>query len=158
MEGGVYVNSGLLDEEGHLNEKALKALKFNTLKDEELIDLLEHISDCQMCAGAFADSFQDDELAEAPLGFEEKVQIKIKGKKQSKIQFGFYCTKVAVAASIALMMLFSNGLNFLVNAEEKENYIKPLNLSVVNSISSELNAFSEKIINLEVFRNDKEKK
>lgn len=156
MEGGVYVNNTLFNKEGHLTEETLEALKFDILKDEELISVLEHISDCQKCAGAFADSFTDDEIAEAPLGFQEKIQIKIKGKKQSNIQFSFYCVKVAVAASIALMIVFSNGLNSLANA--KTNYVKPLNLSIANSVNANLNTFSEKIINLEVFNNDKEKK
>lgn len=156
MEGGVYVNSTLFDKEGHLTEGTLKALKFDILLDEELIDLLEHISDCQKCAGTFADSFKDYELAEAPLGFQEKVQIKIEGKKQSNIQFSFYCVKVAVAASIALMMVFSNGLNSLVNT--KTNYVKSPDLSILNSVNANLNTFSEKIIKLEVFNNDKEKK
>jgi len=156
MEGGVYVKSTLFDKEGHLTEETLKALKFDILQHEELIDLLEHISDCQKCAGTFADNFKDDELAEAPLGFQEKVQIKIKGKKQSNIQFSFYCVKVAVAASIALMMVFSNGLNSLVNI--KTNYVKPPDLSILNSVNANLNIFSEKIIKLEVFNNDKEKK
>jgi hypothetical protein len=156
MEGGVYVNNILFNKEGHLTDATLKVLKFDILKDEELICILEHISDCQKCAGAFADNFKDDELAEAPLGFEEKVQIKIKGKKQSNIHFGFYCVKVAIAASIALMMVFSNGLNFLANT--RTNYVKPLDLSLVNSVNAELNTFSKKIIKMEVFNNDKEKK
>ena len=156
MEGGVYVNNTLFNKEGHLSDTTLKELKFDVLKDEELICVLEHISDCQKCAGRFADSFKDDELADAPLGFEEKVQIKLKGKKRSNIQFSFYCVKVAVAASIALMMVFSNGLNSL--ASTKTNYVKPLDLSIVNSVNANINTFSQKIIKLEVFNNDKEKK
>lgn len=156
MEGGAYVNIILFNKEGHLTDTTLKALKFSTLKDEELIFILEHIGDCQKCAGAFADSFKEDELAEAPLGFQEKVQIKIKGKKQSNIRFSFYCVKVAVAASIALMLVFSNGLNFL--ASTKTNYMKPLDLSIVNTVNAKLSIFSEKIIKLEVFNNDNEKK
>lgn len=156
MEGGVYVNSTLFDKEGHLTEEILKKLKFDILRDEEMIDILEHISDCQKCSGAFADSFKNDELAEAPLGFQEKVQIKIKGKKQSNIQFSFYCAKVIAAASIALMIVFSNGLKFLANT--KINYVKPPDLSVLNSVNSNLNAFSERINKLEVLGNDKEKK
>jgi len=156
MEGGVYVNSTLFNKNGHLTEETLKSLKVGTLKDEELISVVEHIGDCEKCAGRFAESFNDDELAEAPLGFQEKVQIKIKGKKENNIQFGFYCAKVAIAAGIALMMVFSNGLNYLAN--EKTDYVKPIDLSFVNSISTNLNSFSEKIINLEVFYNDKEKK
>lgn len=75
MEGGVHVNNGLFDKEGHLTKETLTMLKFDILGDEEMIDILVHISDCQMCAGEFADSFKEDELAEAPLGFQEKVQI-----------------------------------------------------------------------------------
>jgi len=156
MEGGVYVNGTLFNKEGHLTEETLQVLKFDILQDEELIFVLEHISECQKCAGEFADNFKEHELAEAPLGFQEKVQIKIKSKKQSKMQFSFYCVKVAVAASIALMVVFSNGLSSLANS--KIGYVKPLDLSVVNSINANLNNFSEKIINLEVFNNDKEKK
>ena len=156
MEGGVYVNSTLFDKEGHLTKETLKALKFDILHDEELIFISEHICDCQRCADAFADSFNDDELAEAPLGFQEKVLIKIKSKKESNTQFSFYCLRVAMAASIALMFVFSNGLNSLANT--KTNYVKPLNLSTINSINESLNNFSEKIINMEVFNNEKEKK
>nr|WP_202117402.1 hypothetical protein [Clostridium chromiireducens] len=156
MEGGVYVNNTLFNKEGHLTEEVLKILKFDRLRDEELIFILEHISACEECAGAFADSFKENELTEAPSGFQEKVQIRIKDKKRRNIQFNFYCVKVAVAASIALMMVFSNGLNSLANS--KANYVKPPDLSVLNSVNANLNNFSEKIIKLEVFINDKEKK
>ena len=156
MEGGVHVNNGLFDKEGHLTEETLTMLKFDILGDEEMIVILEHISDCQMCAGEFADSFKEDELAEAPLGFQEKVQIKIKSKRQSKIQFRFYCVKVAVAASVALVLVFSNGLNSLVNTAT--NHVRPLDSRIVDSVNVNLNNFSEKIIKLEVFNNDQEKK
>ncbi|MFV3013377.1 hypothetical protein ACLD43_16125 [Clostridium botulinum] len=146
----------LFNKEGHLTDDTVKLLKLGTLKDEELISILEHISDCQKCASVFADSFQDDELVEAPLGFEEKVQIEIKNKKKSNIGFSLYCVRVAVAASIALIMVFSNGLSFIANT--KTNYVKPLDLSFINSFNSELNTFFEKIIKMEVFNNDKEKK
>lgn len=156
MEGGVYVKNRIFNKEGHLNEDTVRLLKLGTLDDEELIPILEHISDCQECASVFADSFEDDELAEAPLGFEEKVQIKIKNKKESNIRFNLYCARVAIAASIALIMVFSNGLSFLANT--KTNYVKPLDLSFINSFNSNLNTFSERIIKMEVFSYDKEKK
>lgn len=156
MEGGVYVNSKLFNKDGHLTEETIIALKFGTLNDEEMISMLEHIGNCEKCAGIFAESFSEDELAETPLGFEEKVQIKIKGKKQSKFEFSFYCAKVVVAASIALIMVFSNGLNFLANT--KMNYIKSPDFSILNSVNAELNNFSEKVIKMEVFDYDKKKR
>lgn len=155
MEGGVYVKNTLFNKEGHLTKETLDALKFDILNNGELLSILDHISDCEKCAGAFADNFKDTELAKAPLGFEETVQIKIKDKKQSSIKFNFYCFKVVATVCIALLMVFSNGLNFLAN--EKAANIKPIDLNILNSVNSNLNNFSEKIIKLEVFNNEKEK-
>lgn len=155
MEGGVYVNDKLFNKEGHLTKETLDALKLDILNNGELLSILDHISDCEKCAGAFADNFNDNELAKAPLGFEETVELKIKDKKQSATHFNFYCFKVAATVCIALLMVFSNGLNFLAN--EKADHIKPIDLNILDSVNSNLNNFSEKIIKLEVFNNEKEK-
>lgn len=155
MEGGVYVNEDLINKKEHLSEETLNRLKLGILKDEEVILALNHIGECEKCASVFADSFEETELVDAPLGFQEKVQIKIKGEKQSNLKFGFYCLKVVAAVSIALTMLFSNGLSFF--ASEGKDYIKSPDLSVLSSINKNLSSFSEKIIKLEVFKSDKEK-
>lgn len=156
MEGGVYVNEDLFSKKEHLSEETLKNLKLGILKDEDVILALDHMGECEKCAGIFADSFEENELLDAPLGFQEKVQIKIKGERQSNLKFGFYCFNVVAAASIAIMMLFSNGLSFF--ASTGKSYIKSPDLSILSSINENLSTFSEKIIKLEVFNNDKEKK
>lgn len=46
MEGGVYVNGVLFDKEGYLIEEILRVFKFGNLKDEDLIFILDYISDC----------------------------------------------------------------------------------------------------------------
>lgn len=158
MEGGVYVMSTLFNEDNHLTEMSLKALKDGNLDDESLILLSEHIAGCEKCANAFADSFNDNELTQAPFGFQEEVQNKIKNKKQNSLQFGFYFFKVAVAACLALIIVFSSELNYLANTKVETSYIKPPDLSIVNSINANLNNFSQKIINMEVSNNEKEKK
>ncbi|MDS0527446.1 hypothetical protein NNC19_17285 [Clostridium sp. SHJSY1] len=150
------MNEDLFNKKEHLSEETLNKLKFGMLKDEEVILALGHIGECEKCAGVFADNFEDNELVDVPLGFQEKVQIKIKGERQSNLKFGFYCFKVVAAASIALMILFSNGLSFF--ASTGKSYIKSPNLSIVSSINENLSTFSEKITKLEVFNNDKEKK
>ena len=155
MEGGVYVKNTLFNKEGHLTKETLDLLKLDILSNSELSSVLEHICNCEKCAGAFANNFNDNELAEAPLGFEETVDLKIKDKKQNTTRFNFYCFKVATAVCIALLMVFSNGLSFIANT--KTNYIKPIDLSILNTVNSSLNNFSEKIIKLEVFNNEKEK-
>lgn len=158
MEGGVYLRSILFNEDNHLTEISLKAFKEGHLDDKSLILLSEHIACCEKCADALASSFNDNELAKAPLGFQEEIQNKIKNKKQNSFQFGFYSLKVAVAASIALIIVFSSQLNYLANTKLEASYIKAPDLSIVNSINTNLYNLSEKIINMEVFNNEKEKK
>ena len=154
------MSSILFNENGHLTEILLKALKSGLLKDNELILVSEHICTCERCAGTFADSFNDNELAKAPLGFEEEIQSKIKNKKENNIQLAFYSLRVVIAACMALVFVFSNTLNYAANI--KVNSIKPPNLNITNSINTvintDINNFSRKIINMEVFNNEKEKK
>lgn len=158
MEGGVCVRIGLINEDGHLTEMSFNALKNGSLDDESLILVSEHISDCEKCASVLADSFNDNELAKIPLGFEEEIKEKIKTKNQSNFQFGFYSLKVAIAACVALIIVFSNELNFVANTKIGTSCIKTPDLSIVNSINTNLNNFSQKIINMEVYNNEKEKK
>ena len=158
MGGGVNVSTTLFKEYGHLTKTSLKAFKEGSLNDNELILLSEHICKCEGCADALANSFNDNELAEAPLGFEQEILFKIKKKKENNTQFVFYSLRVAMAASIALMFVFSNSLNFLANTKDKTLDVNPMSLSTMNTVNQSLNNFSQKIIKLEVFNNEKGKK
>ncbi|MGH4122077.1 MAG: hypothetical protein ACREV6_03980 [Clostridium sp.] len=148
----------LFEEKVHLTKTSLKAFKEGSLSDNELVLLSEHISNCEGCADVLASSFNDNELVEAPLGFQQEIMCKIKKRKEKNTQFVFYSLRVAMAASIALMFVFSNGLNFLANTKTKTLDVNPMSLSTINTINKSLNNFSQKIINLEVFNNEKGKK
>lgn len=158
MEGGVYVSSTLFKENGHLTKISIKGFKEGSLSDNELVLLSEHICNCEGCADALADSFDDNELTDAPLGFEQEILNKIKKKKENNTQFMFYSLRVVMAASIALMFVFSNPLNFVADAKIETLEVNPMSSSAVNAINESLNNFSQKIINLEVFNNEKGKK
>lgn len=158
MEGGVYVSHILFKENGHLTERSINGLKEGYLNDNELILISEHICNCEFCAVQLGDSFNNNELTDVPSGFEQEIMFKIKNIKQSKTQFMFYSLRVAMAASIALIFVFSNGLNFVANTNMKTLNVNPINLSTINTINNNLNNFSQKIINMEVFNNAKRKK
>lgn len=158
MEGGVYVSFTLFNENGHLTKTLLQRFKEGSLSDNELVLMSEHICMCETCAEVLADSFNDNELADAPLGFEQDVISKMKNKKESNTQFIFYSLRVITAASIALIFVFSNSLNFIANTKIKPLDVNPISLSSINTISVNINKFSQKIINMEVFNNEKGKK
>ena len=158
MEGGVYVSSTLFMENGHLTKISLKALKKGSLSDTELVLILEHLSACEACADELADNFSDNELAMVPLGFQQEILSKIDKKKENNTQFLFYSLRVAMAASIALVFVFSNALSFIANTKVDPLNITPMSIGATNTINKSLNDFSQKIINLEVFNNENEKK
>ncbi|MBU3216285.1 hypothetical protein LL033_23275 [Clostridium estertheticum] len=145
----------LFNENGHITKILIQRFKEGSLSDNELVLMSEHICLCETCADVLADSFNNNELADAPLGFEEEVISKIKKKKESNTQFIFYSLRVITAASIALIFVFSNSLNFIAN---KPLDVNPISLSSINTINASLNSFSQKIINMEVFNNEKGKK
>ena len=82
MEGGVYVRIILFNENGHLTKELLQKFKAGSLSENELVLMSEHICLCEICAAVLADSFNNNELADAPLGFEQEVICKIKKKKE----------------------------------------------------------------------------
>ena len=152
------MSNALFKQNGHLTKTSLKGLKEGSLSDYELGLISEHICNCDACADALANSFNEYEFTEAPLGFQEEILRKIKSKKEKSTQFIFYSLRVAMAASIALMFVFSNALNFVANTKIKTLDINPINLNSITTINKNLNNFSEKIINTEVFNNEKRKK
>ena len=158
MEGGGYVSSTLFKENGHLTKISLKALKEGYLNDTELILISEHICSCEACADALANNFNDNDLADAPLGFQQEILSKVDNKKEKNVLFLFYSLRVAMAASIALVFVFSNVLPYIANTKVEPLNIAPMSLSTTNSINKSLNDFSQKIIHMEVFNNEKEEK
>ena len=158
MEGGVYVNGTLFKENGHLTSISIEGLKEGSLSDSDLVLISEHICKCEICAYAFASSYTENELFKAPSGFQDEILSKIKKKKDSNNEFLFYSLRVAMAASIALMFVFSNALNIIANTKVKTLNVNPINLSSINTISKNLSNFSEKIITMEVFNYEKGEK
>ena len=148
----------LFKENGHLTNTSLKGIKDGALSDTQLVLLSEHISKCKECADDLANSFNNVDLAKAPSGFEQEILSKITKIKENNKQFVFYSLRVAMAASIALMFAFSNPLNFVANTKVKSFDVNPMSLSTIDTINSNLNDFSQKIINMEVFNNEKGKK
>ena len=157
MEGEVYVIT-LFDENAHLTNSTLEALKAGALIDTELLLITEHLCSCEKCTEALTDNYDDNRLLKIPFGFEEEVKNMIRKNKEKNRQFVFYSFRVVVAACIALIFVFSGTVNFAINTGMGKDNISPPNLAVVNSINNQLNTFSIKLINMEVFKNDKEKK
>lgn len=149
------MKSTLFEENGHLTKRSLKAFKEGSLDDSDLILISEHICTCDSCTDDLSNSFSASELTCTPLGFEEEILSKIKSSKRKKTSFMFYSLRVTIAASIALVFVFSNALNFVANTKTATFAMKPMSLSSLYTINKSLNDLSQNIITLEVFNNEK---
>lgn len=150
--------SRILNDRGHLSPLAIVKLKEGTLTDTELLQASAHIASCESCADILAGSFAEDELSSVPSGFLEEVASKMVPKKMSKKQLAFYSIRVAVAACAALVMVAFGNSGFVKDMYSKSTCIKAPDLSFVDSINSDLNSFSKKILYMEVFNNAKKEK
>lgn len=150
--------SGLFDDKGHLSIETLQAIKTGTISEIEMIHSVTHIGECESCANCYADIFGENELFEAPGGLEEEVRNKLKPKHVKDRQFIYYSLRVAVAACIALMIVFSGILDVITSIDARALKTRTSDFSIVNSINSNLKGFSDKILNMEVLKNEKKKK
>ncbi len=143
---------------GHLTEYELKALKEGTLLKSEVLTFSEHISDCGLCAERFTACLEEDELMEVPKGFRENVVHKLQPEKDDRRQLLFYSIRVAVAACITLIFIFSGALNFISGMDNRIMKQDIRGLYVADTVNAGLQNFSEKLLNLEVFASESEKK
>ena len=146
----------------HLKPDRIKALKDGLLTTGEVIDALEHIGECERCADALGESYSEKELLNLPPDFITEVFSAIKKdsigltrKEKSrrwKKELYSYSFKVSIAASIALVLLFSGTLDYGINFSRSIHS----DLSGVNVITENLRGFSDKLIDFNGFTNLKE--
>lgn len=150
--------SNIFDDKGHASQLALLALKTGTISETELMLLVEHIAECESCASVYADSFIVDELTKVPSGFAEEIDSKLCSKKEKNKQLAAYSFKVAIAVCATLVIIFSGVLNYATKINGDAVNLKSPDLTFVNTVNTELQDFSQKILNMEVIKNEKEKK
>lgn len=156
------------NENKHLSNDILYNLKKNQLKDTELINAIEHISQCRLCADKYANIFECHELVEPPANLTKNIINSINNKKsisqkitssvESKCMLFFYSLRVTLAVSLSLVFLFLLSTNTLDSKFNCSYNIINKQSDFFNSVSNNINQFSKKIIKLEVFSNENKKK
>lgn len=161
MSGNEVKVIGLYDKEGHLKSDVLIKLKNGDLNGDALMAALDHIAECPDCALAYSSLFEESDLKEPPRGFEEELQSNLAQRKKSKTgknDFALYVVKVAVAASIAIIITFSGSIGSIPNYTSKIQKANSASQSFLSSISEKFSSFSKNLANMEVFTNETKKK
>lgn len=144
---------------GHITQTLLHEFADGTLGQDALIAAAAHIAECEQCALALAEAIEAKQAANVPAGFDEEVFCRIAHLTEKKtgglVHFSF---RVALAACVSLLFIFSGTLNRLADPNHSFEKIKSPDFSVVETINTNLQNFSHKILTMEVFQHDKETK
>ena len=154
----------------HLTQEQFDALKARTLSPEETVTALTHMAECTQCADAFADSYREEELLSLPNNFKTKIletvsmeaeksnrnvfavkTMRTQKKKSGKQELYAYSFRVCVAASIALMLLFSGTLNYGLSLGRSITN----DFTATDRIAENLRGFSDRLIDFTI-KTDKE--
>ena len=148
----------LFEESGHLTIAAMDSLKDGELNSEDMILVAEHIGMCEYCADILANSFEEGQLVEASQDFSETVLNKVNFKVQNKTQFIAYSLRVTLAATLALILVFSNMFNFKSGNSNVLLSKIPDSATITKTINKSMDNFSQKINRWEIFSNEKREK
>lgn len=147
-----------IDRRGHVAKAVLTDFTAGLLTHDELMKATEHIAGCKQCALALAQAIETKQAALVPVGFDEEVLCRIRRLKEKKTEFLRFSFRVALAACVALFLIFSNTLNTLAGSDNYLKKIESFDFSVVESINTHLHCFSQRLLYMEVFQHDEETK
>lgn len=148
-----YINS----TNSHPTTQTLHDFASGTLPLEETLAVADHIASCLPCTRALSEIAGDYPSA-APVGFEEEISSRIARKKEKKWELFRFSFRVTAAACAAFFFIFLGALNTAAGPRDPLAKIEAPSFSTVNTISSQLRDFSQKILNMEVFQHAEAKK
>ncbi len=130
------------DARGHLTSAALDALKNGETRGGELDAQLAHLGNCAACAQRFAAGIAPEELAPLPKGFAECVRARLPQKRAPLLG---YSLRVAVAACLALLFLFSGALRGMADSSQTPSPRAP-DLGFVSDFTAGMRTFSQSVL------------
>lgn len=142
----------LIDPSGHVTQTALRDLAAGSLDPEELDEVAEHIAGCEFCALALVEVIKANQPVLVPAGFEEEVLKRIPRPGGNRAELFRFSFRVALAACIALFFVFSSAMNMLAGSRNPFEKIKAPGFSAVETINTNLRDFSQRILEMEAFK------
>ena len=121
----------------HISKLQLENYMNDKMSEKEQMAFLEHIAECDYCAGQFASAMEKQGIVSPPPDFRRKVleqtvfrtdAVRVVGKlspaaiierrrKKQKEMF-FYTAKVVLAMGIAIVMVVTSGSNIRRNVQQ----------------------------------------
>ena len=144
--------------EGHLTPAAFRRLAEGGADGGERLRAAEHMAVCPACAAAFSEYLGSRELAPVPPGFGEEVRGRIRSRKAGRVTLVFYSLRVALAACVALLFVFSGAFRYAADMPSRAGRVRAPDLRFVSAFDTQLRDFSQRVLDWEVFTDAKKEK
>ena len=166
-----------MNDKQHITQAEYEIFTKGQMSQDDTVKFLTHISSCNFCAGRL-DSFMAGEMLTAPKNLKEhiltavnkpEVQLAVKAKTASKrMQLFLYSLKVGTATAGALLLLLltiNHSIYFPSVNQNTHHWNDRDHFSLTDTLQDSMNKlsenmldFSNSIMNMEVFHNDKKEK
>lgn len=147
----------IVSSNGHPTPQTLHDFMAGTLSPEDTLTAADHIASCPLCTRSLAEIAGENRV-EAPAGFEEEIESRITREKQKKSELLRFSFRVAAAACVAFFFILIGALNAVAGPLDPLAKIEAPSFSAVDNISTHLQSFSQKILDLEVFQHAETKR
>lgn len=133
----------------HVSDSQIQRYYAHGMKETEERGLLEHISECEYCAGRWANAFPMQEMLIPPVSLradlERQIQQERTPQKRMKSYRAWYqyCAKVILAMGFAIIVLFMG--DFRTEKQALPRMQEPKEVDVSGQISQQTEKFSDAI-------------
>lgn len=140
----------------HISDEKIKKLAMHGLEEEADLISLEHITNCNECAIAYA-NYIENNLITVPANFKDEVMVKAERLNltflKNRLKFYGYCFRVGLACACSILLLLTLDMDKITSIDA----IISKNQVVTDSIQDRIESLNDYINNWEVKFNEKEK-
>lgn len=133
----------------HISDIEIQNYYAHRMNETEERGLLEHVSECEYCAGRWANAFPAQEMLVPPVSFRMDLERQIgrerlpQKRMKSYRAWYQYCAKVILAMGFAIIMLFMG--EFRTERQVMPAMQEPKDINVSGQISQQTEKFNDAI-------------
>ncbi len=163
------MNKPIIEISGHLSDETILLLKSGKLSYDDNLRALEHLGQCPVCSDFLAQCFEEQELLAVDPDFSDRIMREaVRAGKEAAAPrpekpmrvFYSYALRVAAAVCLTLLMLSAGPFQMAVDAIESNDstIVGEISIAKVDAFTESVWTITDKIVKLEVYKNDQEEK
>ena len=149
----------------HIEKEVLEKLYRGELPLEEQLEVLDHMSNCDYCASAFANVAEEMTLMTAPKNLKSSIlhqagelPVQLQAKQyilSKRMQLMLYSMKIGVAVACAILMIFTVNMNAIPKNSSTVNKKEITNITTLtDKFTQSVNSITDQFMHGEDYNHD----